>query len=86
MCISGPIVKREDVSSFLTDSDIDRVRKELKLVPDTDPKIIDNFVDIFYNFRENSTDDEILIGTVCFFLAYSYFALFSNNFNFRLGS
>lgn len=72
MCISVPLVKREVVASALTDSDIDQLRKDLRMIPGVDPKVIDSFADIFYNFRENSTDNEVLEGTVCIFSLFSF--------------
>lgn len=74
MCISVPLVKREVVASSLTDSDIEQLRNDLRKMPGVDPKVIDSFADIFYNFRENSTDKEVLEGTVCvFFLLLSLY-------------
>lgn len=69
MSISVPIVKREVVASSLTDSDIEQLRKDLRTIPNVDPKVIDSFADIFNNFRENSTDNEVLQGTVCIFFS-----------------
>lgn len=46
-------------------SHIERIQNDWKAVPRVNPAAIDNFVNIFkQNFRQNSTDTEIIGGTV----------------------
>lgn len=58
------------------DSHIERFRSNMKSVPDVEPGAIDNFVNIFKKqFRQNSTDAEVIEGTVCLFevlIEYSF--------------
>lgn len=71
ICSSGVIVERDvnlDESPKLTDEDIDKIRDELKSIPGVEPETVDNFTSILYKFRENSTDIEVIDGTVCRFV------------------
>ncbi|XP_055315503.1 uncharacterized protein LOC129575643 [Sitodiplosis mosellana] len=66
ICICSPIASSETALSDLTDSDIDKMRQIFTSIPGVDPQIMDNFTNIFYNFRENSTNNEVLAGTIKF--------------------
>lgn len=71
------IIKRDvtlDESTKLTDKDIDKIRDELKAIPGVEPKTVDDFTSILYKFRENSTDIEVIDGTVrSFGVEFSFF-------------
>lgn len=61
-------VKRDATTSQLTNEDIDKMRTELKGIEGVDPQAVDNFTNIFYGLRENSTEDDIFesVVSICF--------------------
>lgn len=64
ICWCSPFGKRSIELLEHNESNIERFRSDWKTVPGIKPGAVDNFIDIFDKFRSNSTDEEIIEGTV----------------------
>lgn len=63
-----------DSNEYFTDSDIAEMRSDLKEIPGINPKLIDDFADVFAKFRKNATENEVIEAVVsitcCIFIIF----------------
>lgn len=85
VCSSASIAKK-DVSNALADSNeshIENFRNNWKNIPGVKSDAVDNFINIFRKFQENSTDFEVIDGTVIIFLQNIHSEFIELNFSIR---
>ncbi|XP_055315490.1 uncharacterized protein LOC129575635 [Sitodiplosis mosellana] len=64
LCWCSSIAKRSSEIIEQNGSNIERFRSDWKTIPGIKPGAVDDFISIFDKFRPNSTDQEIIEGTV----------------------